>query len=68
MLWFVTTRSKDLFDDEYRSTNFWIVVASTPEEVLEMFNDEYTEVTDFTDNVTEGLIDQYGGLALLSTP
>jgi hypothetical protein len=33
-----------------------------------MFEDDYTEVVDFTDNVTEGLIEQYGGIALLSTP
>lgn len=69
MLWFVTTRSKDLFEEEeYRRTDFWIVVANTPDEVLEMFDDEYTEVEKLTDQVTNEIIEQYGGLALLSTP
>ena len=68
MLWFVTTRSRDLFECEYGETNFWIVLANTPAEIVEMMDDEYTEVVDFTDNVTEGLIEQYGGVALLTTP
>ena len=63
MLWFVTTR-----DNEGGGSNFWVALADTPGELAEMFNDEYTEMIDFTDNVTEGLIEQYGGLAMLCTP
>lgn len=65
MLWFVTTRDKEYPE---QGSQFWIALANTPAELVEMFEDDYTELIDFSDNVPEGLIQQYGGVALLSTP
>lgn len=62
MLWFVTTRDK-----ESGGSEFWIVLANTRDEVKAMFEDDYTEILDISDDVTAGLINEYGGLAKLCT-
>lgn len=63
-LYFVTTTSVE----EPDQTDFWAVLADSREEVISMMDDEYTKVAHIEDNFIDGLIDQYGGVALLTNP
>lgn len=71
MLWFVTTLNRDNDFDDWDAcgyTNFWLVLADSPEQVKEMMEDDFTQIIDVSTNVSEGVIQQYGGMAMLCTP
>jgi len=63
MLYFVRTHNLEEDNDD-----FWIALADDIPQLRKMFDDEYTRFISATTDVTDELINQYGGLALLTTP